>query len=98
MSKCIDPIKRVSLELGGNAPFIVFDSADVDAAVAGALGAKFRHTAQVIHLISHSNYEKAVWLRGKGAGLVIWLSQVQAFHPAQLSQVQLLGCTLCIAN
>lgn len=55
MSKCIDPIKRVSLELGGNAPFIVFDSADVDAAVAGALGAKFRHTAQVIHLLSHSN-------------------------------------------
>ncbi|PFX17403.1 succinate-semialdehyde dehydrogenase, mitochondrial-like [Stylophora pistillata] len=46
MSKCIDPIKRVSLELGGNAPFIVFDSANVDAAVAGALGAKFRHTAQ----------------------------------------------------
>ena len=98
MSKCIDPIKRVSLELGGNAPFIVFDSADVDAAVAGALGAKFRHTAQVIHLISHSNYEKLVWLCGKGTGLVIWLSQVQAFHPAQLSQVQLLGCTLCIAN
>lgn len=58
MSKCIDPIKRVSLELGGNAPFIVFDSADVDAAVAGALGAKFRHTAQVIHLISHNNYER----------------------------------------
>ena len=98
MSKCIDPIKRVSLELGGNAPFIVFDSADVDAAVAGALGAKFRHTAQVIHLISHSNYEKLVWLRGKGAGLVIWLSQVQAFHPAQSSQIQLLGCTMCIAN
>lgn len=98
MSKCIDPIKRVSLELGGNAPFIVFDSADVDAAVAGALGAKFRHTAQVIHLISHSNYEEAVWLCGKGASLVIWLSQVQAFNPAQLSQVQLLGCTMCIAN
>ena len=98
MSKCIDPIKRVSLELGGNAPFIVFDSADVDAAVAGALGAKFRHTAQVIHLLSHSNYEEAVWLRGKGASLVIWLSQVQAFHTAQLSQVQLLCCTLCIAN
>ena len=98
MSKCIDPIKRVSLELGGNAPFIVFDSADVDAAVAGALGAKFRHTAQVIHLLSHSNYEEAVWLRGKGASLVIWLSQVQAFHTAQLSQVQLLDCTLCIAN
>jgi len=46
MSKCVDPIKRVSLELGGHAPFIVFDSADVDAAVKGAIGAKFRHTAQ----------------------------------------------------
>ena len=64
MSKCIDPIKRVSLELGGNAPFIVFNSADVDAAVIGALCAKFRNTAQVIYLISHSNYDKAVWLCG----------------------------------
>ena len=50
MSKCVDPIKRVSLELGGHAPFIVFDSANVDAAVSGALGAKFRHTAQVFTL------------------------------------------------
>lgn len=47
MSKCVDPIKRVSLELGGHAPFIVFNSAHVDAAVSGALAAKFRHTAQV---------------------------------------------------
>ena len=47
MSKCVDPIKRVSLELGGHAPFIVFDSANVDAAVSGAITAKFRHTAQV---------------------------------------------------
>lgn len=46
MSKCVDPIKRVSLELGGHAPFIVFNSANVDAAVSGALAAKFRHTAQ----------------------------------------------------
>ena len=47
MAKCVDPIKRVSLELGGNAPFIVFDSANLDAAVQGAMAAKFRHTAQV---------------------------------------------------
>lgn len=46
MSKCVDPIKRVSLELGGHAPFIVFDSANIDAAVSGAITAKFRHTAQ----------------------------------------------------
>lgn len=48
MSKCVDPIKRVSLELGGNAPFIVFDSANIPEAIKGAIGAKFRHTAQVI--------------------------------------------------
>ena len=47
LSKCVDPIKRVSLELGGNAPFIVFDSANIDAAVEGAVAAKFRYTAQV---------------------------------------------------
>jgi len=47
LSKCVDPIKRVSLELGGNAPFIVFNSANIDAAVEGAITAKFRHTAQV---------------------------------------------------
>lgn len=47
MSKCADTVKRVSLELGGNAPFIVFNSANVDAAVAGAVACKFRNTAQV---------------------------------------------------
>ncbi|HWF45419.1 MAG TPA: NAD-dependent succinate-semialdehyde dehydrogenase [Bryobacteraceae bacterium] len=41
-----DTLKRVSLELGGNAPFIVFDDADVDAAVSGAIAAKFRNTGQ----------------------------------------------------
>ncbi|KAJ7376554.1 Succinate-semialdehyde dehydrogenase, mitochondrial [Desmophyllum pertusum] len=44
--KCVDPIKRVSLELGGNAPFIVFDSANIDAAVEGVIRAKFRNTGQ----------------------------------------------------
>lgn len=41
-----DTLKRVSLELGGNAPFIVFDDADLDAAVAGTLASKFRNTGQ----------------------------------------------------
>jgi succinate-semialdehyde dehydrogenase/glutarate-semialdehyde dehydrogenase len=41
-----DTIKKVSLELGGNAPFIVFDDADLDSAVAGALGSKFRNMGQ----------------------------------------------------
>ncbi|KAI1292296.1 Succinate-semialdehyde dehydrogenase, mitochondrial [Halotydeus destructor] len=39
-------VKRISLELGGNAPFIVFDSADVDKAVEGCIGSKFRNTGQ----------------------------------------------------
>ncbi|MFD1745644.1 NAD-dependent succinate-semialdehyde dehydrogenase [Rhizobium helianthi] len=46
MRQCSDQIKRVSFELGGNAPFIVFDDADVDAAVDGALQAKFRNAGQ----------------------------------------------------
>lgn len=42
-----DTVKKVSMELGGHAPFIVFDSADVDTAVAGAMVSKFRNSGQV---------------------------------------------------
>jgi succinate-semialdehyde dehydrogenase/glutarate-semialdehyde dehydrogenase len=43
---CAQTVKKVSLELGGNAPFIVFDDADLDAAVAGAVASKYRNTGQ----------------------------------------------------
>ena len=46
MQQCADTVKRTSMELGGNAPFIVFDDADLDAAVAGAMAAKFRNAGQ----------------------------------------------------
>jgi succinate-semialdehyde dehydrogenase / glutarate-semialdehyde dehydrogenase len=46
MRQCADGVKKVSLELGGNAPFIVFDDADLDAAVEGALICKFRNSGQ----------------------------------------------------
>jgi succinate-semialdehyde dehydrogenase / glutarate-semialdehyde dehydrogenase len=46
MAQCAAGIKKVSLELGGNAPFIVFDDADLDEAVAGALLCKFRNSGQ----------------------------------------------------
>ncbi|MGX5673447.1 NAD-dependent succinate-semialdehyde dehydrogenase [Thermomonas fusca] len=46
MAQCATDLKRLSLELGGNAPFIVFDDADLDAAVAGAIASKFRNTGQ----------------------------------------------------
>ncbi|MDG0295782.1 NADP-dependent succinate-semialdehyde dehydrogenase [Klebsiella pneumoniae] len=46
MEQCAKDIKKVSLELGGNAPFIVFDDADLDKAVEGALASKFRNARQ----------------------------------------------------
>ncbi|MCX7147589.1 MAG: NAD-dependent succinate-semialdehyde dehydrogenase [Sulfuritalea sp.] len=46
MGQCAPTIKKLSLELGGNAPFIVFDDADIDAAVAGAMLSKYRNTGQ----------------------------------------------------
>ena len=46
MRQCADDIKKISLELGGNAPFIVFDDADIDAAVEGAMQSKFRNAGQ----------------------------------------------------
>lgn len=46
MEQCAKDIKKVSLELGGNAPFIVFDDADLDNAVEGALASKFRNAGQ----------------------------------------------------
>ena len=46
MAQCAGTVKKLSLELGGNAPFIVFDDADLDAAVAGAMASKYRNTGQ----------------------------------------------------
>ncbi|MCB1620182.1 MAG: NADP-dependent succinate-semialdehyde dehydrogenase [Thiothrix sp.] len=44
--QCADTVKKVSMELGGNAPFIVFDDADLDAAVLGAMASKYRNSGQ----------------------------------------------------
>lgn len=46
LRQCADTVKKVSMELGGNAPFIVFDDADLDQAVEGAMVAKFRNAGQ----------------------------------------------------
>ncbi|MGH8295698.1 MAG: NAD-dependent succinate-semialdehyde dehydrogenase [Steroidobacteraceae bacterium] len=46
LAQCAGTLKKVSLELGGNAPFIVFDDADLDAAVQGAMVSKYRNTGQ----------------------------------------------------
>jgi succinate-semialdehyde dehydrogenase/glutarate-semialdehyde dehydrogenase len=46
MAQCAGTVKKITMELGGNAPFIVFDDADLDAAVAGAIASKYRNTGQ----------------------------------------------------
>ncbi len=46
MKQCADTVKKVSMELGGNAPFIVFDDADLDAAIAGVMASKYRNAGQ----------------------------------------------------
>jgi succinate-semialdehyde dehydrogenase/glutarate-semialdehyde dehydrogenase len=46
MKQCADTVKRTSMELGGNAPFIVFDDADLDKAVEGAMASKYRNAGQ----------------------------------------------------
>ncbi len=46
LAQCAPTVKRTSMELGGNAPFIVFDDADLDAAVLGAMASKYRNTGQ----------------------------------------------------
>src|SRR3989449_1806353 len=46
MAQCAGTVKKLSLELGGNAPFVVFDDADLDAAVEGAMASKYRNTGQ----------------------------------------------------
>ena len=46
MQQSAPTLKKLSLELGGNAPFIVFDDADLDAAVQGAIASKYRNTGQ----------------------------------------------------
>ncbi len=46
MAQCAGTVKKLSLELGGNAPFIVFDDADLDAAVEGAIASKYRNSGQ----------------------------------------------------
>ena len=51
LKQSADTVKKCSMELGGNAPFIVFNSADVDAAVTGAMASKFRCTGQVRNVV-----------------------------------------------
>jgi succinate-semialdehyde dehydrogenase/glutarate-semialdehyde dehydrogenase len=63
MAQCADTIKKLSLELGGNAPFIVFDDADLDAAVEGAILSKYRNTGQTCVCANRLLVQDAVYDR-----------------------------------
>src|SRR5687767_11460163 len=61
MQQCAATVKKVSLELGGNAPFIVFDDADLDAAVEGAIASKYRNTGQTCVCVNRIYVQDSVY-------------------------------------
>ena len=99
-ARCMGTVKRVSLELGGNAPFIVFDDADLDRAVQGALASKFRNTGQTCVcanrlLVQAGVYDEfarrlahAVSAYVAGDGLAGATDQGPLINPAALEKVE----------
>lgn len=61
MRQCADTVKKLSLELGGNAPFIVFEDADLDAAAEGAIASKFRNTGQTCVCTNRFYVQRSVY-------------------------------------
>jgi len=61
MQQCASTVKKVSLELGGNAPFVVFDDADLDAAVEGAIASKYRNAGQTCVCANRIYVQDAVY-------------------------------------
>jgi len=100
MAQCAPTLKKISLELGGNAPFIVFDDADVDAAVDGAMASKYRNAGQTCVcanrlLVQEGIYESfAAKLAAKvaalkvGAGSEEGVSQGPLIDAAALEKVE----------
>ncbi|OJX77710.1 NAD-dependent succinate-semialdehyde dehydrogenase [Magnetospirillum sp. 64-120] len=90
MAQCAETVKKVSLELGGNAPFIVFDDADLDKAVAGALASKYRNSGQTCvctnrFLIQDGVYEEfARRLAAKAGEMVVGHALTQTVQQGPL--------------
>jgi succinate-semialdehyde dehydrogenase/glutarate-semialdehyde dehydrogenase len=100
MQQCAGTVKKLSLELGGNAPFIVFDDADLDQAVAGVLASKYRNTGQTCVcanrlLVQDSIYDAfaekltaAVLKLKVGQGLEAGVQQGPLINAAALQKVE----------
>ena len=99
LKKCADTVKRVSMELGGHAPFIVFDDADLDKAVEGAIACKFRNAGQTcvctnrIYVQSSvfdsftSKFKAAVETLTVGPGMEAGVTVGPLIEPAALDKV-----------
>src|SRR5688572_15309380 len=83
MQQCAATVKKVSLELGGNAPFIVFDDADLDAAVEGAMASKYRNTGQTCVCVNRIYVQDSVYdaFAGKLAEAVRKLKPASGLEP-----------------
>src|SRR5467141_581966 len=83
MAQCAATVKKLSLELGGNAPFIVFDDADLDAAVEGAIASKYRNTGQTCVCANRLLVQDAVYdtFAGKLADAVKKLKPANGLEP-----------------
>ena len=100
MSQCAPTVKKLGLELGGHAPFIVFEDADIDAAVAGAIASKYRNSGQTcvcanriyVHKKVHDTFvekfSKAVQAIKVGNGMDAGVSQGPLIDHAALEKVE----------
>ncbi|WFB37514.1 NAD-dependent succinate-semialdehyde dehydrogenase [Kiritimatiellota bacterium B12222] len=61
LKQCAETVKKTSMELGGNAPFMVFDDADLEAAVAGAMAAKFRNAGQTCVCVNRFLVQEGIY-------------------------------------
>jgi succinate-semialdehyde dehydrogenase/glutarate-semialdehyde dehydrogenase len=100
MEQCAPTIKKLALELGGHAPFIVFDDADIDAAVAGAVISKYRNSGQTcvcanrfyvhkkVHDIFIEKFAKAITAIKVGNGMESGVTQGPLIETAALEKVE----------
>jgi succinate-semialdehyde dehydrogenase / glutarate-semialdehyde dehydrogenase len=87
MAQCATTVKKVSLELGGNAPFIVFDDADIEQAVAGALASKYRNSGQTCICANRLLVQSGIYARFAKA-LAAEVSRLQVGDGAKVGTQQ----------
>jgi succinate-semialdehyde dehydrogenase/glutarate-semialdehyde dehydrogenase len=100
MAQCAPTVKKLGLELGGHAPFIVFEDADIDAAVTGAIASKYRNSGQTcvcanriyvhkkVHDVFVEKFAKAVQTIKVGNGMDAGVSQGPLIDQSALEKVE----------